>query len=807
MKKILAFGLIVSVVSFQGSLVLAQLDAPVMEEPAMEEPSTKEPEAEPVMETVAPSDTTPPVISDVMQASVEPTMATFVWTTDELASSTLKYGTTKSYGNTAALDASQTTMHTVMLTELTPDTLYYYCITATDSSGNTADYCGHSFTTEAEETPADSNPPTIESVSVSNITEDGAEISWTTDEVSDGYVEYGPTPDYGSQTPLVTDYTTDHTATLSGLDPDTVYFYRVVSSDGVGNTAKSSENNFSTETLSGEPATEENQETEPEPEPTPPANPTPEESPEPKQVVISGVEVVNVTKDSATIVWTTDAPADSELNYGDSTALGTLTPKDSTLKTSHSVTLNGLTENTAYYFKARSASSGANVATKSDLHDFATLEVPKETVAPAEILKITEGTLTSSTFAISAETDKKARSYIEYGLKTDYGEITAENALRTSHTFNLSGLVENTKYHYRLVMTDEAGNITYSLDSSFTTLKEPVSEQISGTAASSGPITSGPEETEPTDIPEVKSKTLSPPTLIEAKGLENQNFFIWENPGDDSFAGVKIVRKSGAYPASISDGFLIYKGDKETFTDTQVQNDTPYYYAIYSYDKIGEYSKPIHVKLVPKASMSETSSSSGSGIAGGPIISSGKAVSLPSISIIKAPVIVEESPREHFVAELEKGDRGLEVRHLQRLLEAEGHFARENQIDGIFGQRTERALLRFQEVHNLPETKKTTPFTREKLNLISQNEVVLSLPDDITLFETSLKSGSSGEEVEALQKFLLHEGSLENGVVDGKYGSRTRAGVRNFQIKHKITPVDGHFGPITRHRAEVISGI
>ncbi len=798
-QKIISFLVIIALVFCHSSFIIAQtLDADPMNSPQDETPTTDTEatpaESEPVMETVAPADTTPPVISGVMQASVMPTSASFVWSTDELATATFKYGTTESYDQTATLDASQTTMHTATITGLTPATLYYYCITATDSSNNTSSSCGHSFTTEAEETPADTNPPTITSVSVSNITENSADITWTTDEVADGYVEYGTTSSYGSQTELVTDYTTDHMNTLSGLAPDTEYFYRVVSSDGVGNTAKSTENNFTTQTTQNEPA--------PEPEPAPAdPEPTAEEPTTVEPAVISGVEVVNVTADSATITWVTDVLADSQVNYGNSSELGTLTPLDETLKTSHSITITGLTENTAYYFKVISKPAGTTVKTTSVLHDFTTLEVPQETVAPAEIVSITQDSITTTTASISAITDKATTSYIEYGITTGYGQVTPTTVSSTSHTYNMLNLSPDTTYQYRVVFTDKTGNVTYSEDLSFTTLKE---ENISGAGVSSTP----PVKEEPKDsevIPKVQSTTIDLPTLIEAVGKDNQNFFIWENPHQDSFVGTIIVRKAGGYPTTPTDGELIYEGNSETFTDLNVQNGVTYYYAIYSYNKEKEYSKAIHVKLTPVASPQPKVSSGGGGI----IISGGGGGRpfLPSISVVKSPVITEETPAEHFTNELRKGDKGIEVRHLQRLLVADGHLSAINLIDGIFGPKTERALGKFQETYNLPRTLATTPFTRAKLGTMSQNEVTLSLPDDITLFKTNIKIGSKGEDVKMLQKFLVHEGSLEYSLLDGKYGQNTKNGVKNFQIKHNVKPVDGHFGPITRHWAEVISGL
>ncbi|MBN2000543.1 fibronectin type III domain-containing protein, partial [candidate division KSB1 bacterium] len=66
------------------------------------------------------------------------------------------------------------------------------------------------------------------------ITATGAKIIWTTDEKATSKVEFGKDESYG-----FTEYsylrTTDHSITLSGLEPETVYYYRVSSTDSSGN--------------------------------------------------------------------------------------------------------------------------------------------------------------------------------------------------------------------------------------------------------------------------------------------------------------------------------------------------------------------------------------------------------------------------------------------------------------------------------------------------------------------------------------------------------------------------------------------
>ena len=104
-----------------------------------------------VEETVTPpADTTAPVISGVAVTSIGIHEVTIVWSTDEAAVSTLEYGTTNAYGQSAALPATALLAHTATLTGLTAGTTYYYCVHATDAAGNKSSSCSHTFTTEAQ---------------------------------------------------------------------------------------------------------------------------------------------------------------------------------------------------------------------------------------------------------------------------------------------------------------------------------------------------------------------------------------------------------------------------------------------------------------------------------------------------------------------------------------------------------------------------------------------------------------------------------------------------------------------------------
>ncbi len=80
--------------------------------------------------------------------------------------------------------------------------------------------------------------------------------------------------------------------------------------------------------------------------------------------VISAISSGTPTTTSATITWTTDEAATSQVNYGTTTSYGTAS-SSAALTTLHSITLTGLTAYTIYYFQIESVDGQGNTATSS----------------------------------------------------------------------------------------------------------------------------------------------------------------------------------------------------------------------------------------------------------------------------------------------------------------------------------------------------------------------------------------------------------------------------------------------------------
>ena len=93
--------------------------------------------------------------------------------------------------------------------------------------------------------------------------------------------------------------------------------------------------------------------------------------------------------------------------------------------------------------------------------------------------------------------------------------------------------------------------------------------------------------------------------------------------------------------------------------------------------------------------------------------------------------------------------------------------------DGIFGERSQKALRQFQAMNGLEATGELDDATRTAL-----------FSEDAQALPKRLTGGDRGEKVEALQQRLAQFGFL-SGEVDGVYGAQTSAAVSRFQ-RHLI---------------------
>jgi len=191
---------------------------------------------------IGPKDTTPPIIQNVSVSNITMTGAVITWQTDEPATSQVMICDPGGGCTWTELDENLVTNHSVSLSDLKPNTTYHFTATSTDAKENQAIAEGD-LTTSAQ---AGATTLTISGVNTSQITDSSTTITWQTDKPATSQVEYGTTDAYGSTTTLDQKLTTSHSATLSGLKPNTTYHFKVKSKDASGNEATSQDQTFTT---------------------------------------------------------------------------------------------------------------------------------------------------------------------------------------------------------------------------------------------------------------------------------------------------------------------------------------------------------------------------------------------------------------------------------------------------------------------------------------------------------------------------------------------------------------------------------
>lgn len=467
---------------------------------------------------------TAPVISGVSTGNLTATSAGITWTTDIASSSQVNYGTTAAYGQSSAMNSSMVTSHSTTLSSLTASTLYHYQVISRDTGGNQTASADFTFTTTA------ASAPVISAVTSGSITSTGATITWTTDVGATSQVNYGTTTAYGQSSALNSSLVTSHSVALSGLTASTLYHFQVVSKDTNGTPATSSDFTFTT-TASTTPPT------------------------------ISAVTAGSITSSGATITWTTDVGATSQVNYGTTTAYGQSSALNSSLVTSHSVALSGLTASTLYHYQVVSKNSNGNQATSGDF----TFTTASST--PPVISAVTATAITVTGATITWTTNVGATSQVNYGPTTGYGKSSALNStLVTSHSVALSGLAPSTLIHFQVVSKDGNGNQATSGDSTLTTLADTIAPSV-------------------------------PQGLAATAASSTQINLTWTASTDDvAVTGYNILRG----------GSQVGTSKVPSYSDTGLTASTSYTYTVAAFDAAGNTS-------APSASASATTLTQGSG--------------------------------------------------------------------------------------------------------------------------------------------------------------------------------------------------
>lgn len=95
--------------------------------------------------------------------------------------------------------------------------------------------------------------------------------------------------------------------------------------------------------------------------------------------------------------------------------------------------------------------------------------------APAELTASPSATVRTKSAVITWGTSRSSNSFVKYGTSSgDYGTEVGSSTQVTAHTINLLNLAPGTTYYYKVLWTDEDGNIGSSTEQSITTEPAPL---------------------------------------------------------------------------------------------------------------------------------------------------------------------------------------------------------------------------------------------------------------------------------------------------------------------------------------------
>jgi hypothetical protein len=365
--------------------------------------------------------------------SVTTRSATITWTTDRDSNSQVEYGLSSgNYFPTAASNLDQSTTHDIVLNNLAAGTTYYYRALWTDADGNT----GTSYEGKLATLPS----PTVNNVTVSNVNLHNATINFTTSGATAVKLYYGPNGSLNNTQILNTSTSiSSYSMPLTNLSDGTDYTYRLDPFD-VSSYEYTNPTSFSFS--------------------TPPAPAITNVQFQPVPGALTGTEQVS---------WTTNVPATSQISYAQqSQALSSgVEAIDTTMTTSHTMTIASLNYNTPYQLVATAQDALGNT-TKSDLQVFHTgLDTRPPIVSGLTIQPSIRGTGASASgqIIVSWKTDKAGSSQVAYGSGSSggYSSKTAQDTtMVTNHVVVISNLPTSQVFHLQALSVDEAGNVGVS---------------------------------------------------------------------------------------------------------------------------------------------------------------------------------------------------------------------------------------------------------------------------------------------------------------------------------------------------------
>lgn len=215
----------------------------------------------------------------------------------------------------------------------------------------------------------------ISNPQIVDVTHSSVIIKWITSVPSTTQVAYGTDIQYSHLTELNDKLITRHEVLLEALNPNTKYYYKVISGDAGGKSVVATiESTFMTA--------------------APPDTTAP---------VISNIRIDEISDITATISWITDEKASGQVEYGTTAAYGATASNNASMATDHTITINGLQSEQTYYFRVVSADANKNRSVSDGGQSFMTLSpVPTGPEVGKRAPDFTVSTLDGNTVTLSS---------------------------------------------------------------------------------------------------------------------------------------------------------------------------------------------------------------------------------------------------------------------------------------------------------------------------------------------------------------------------------------------------------------------
>lgn len=408
--------------------------------------------SQPLHVTTLPApDITPPVIQLVpMVIDISDTHATVIWTTDEAATSGVSYNDGERYH--VVTDHRSVTQHVMPLADLTPETTYTLTVSSTDRQGNGPTTSQPiSFTTLAS--PDTEEPLIIGAPLIQNITHQSVVIRWDSSEPATTRLAIGTAPNAMDHLASRNGLRTRHNLPVTGLQPDTIYYFQVQTADAEGNLALSEIHSFRTKVRGHQGVPH----------------------------FMSAVEVKRLTNQRLTVYWETDVNADSRLVCTSDASTREVTSTRKTKK--HTLTLTGLQSGVAYSCTAYSTDqhgytasqpledglvTGASLNSSGFTVQSVTPNANATDSAPPVLTAAAEIESFGEIANLQLSTDEVSVAQVTYRLSgSTTWQSTGTQEPTSAHRVLLHGLVPNSEYELRYVLADIEGNQTSPATLSF----------------------------------------------------------------------------------------------------------------------------------------------------------------------------------------------------------------------------------------------------------------------------------------------------------------------------------------------------